>query len=315
MKKNVIIMVVAGFIVGLISFNYFSSQKEVIKSAKDAPEIQSHSEGEEKVHDHSKKNGNLSSSKIVDNDTPSEASLPENSIDMSDIFKNLPHSKKIVSYMNQIEMIGEDSEVKIQAYLNEMKEKPVEFTKSLIDGYKKMPRQMYTERWYAIHTIGELSDASSYEYLLQVTMEKMPQEGSEDTHHFSTVKEETLIKTAAISGIGNLSAQGNKSAETYLLQVASTSTDLNILRSSIGAYLKGEEQSVEKVDRLKKVVDKQYHDLITYKTTDVSTIQDKQFEKDFSESEKASLALKQQYEKDTQEALGESKGQAPESIE
>ena len=70
----------------------------------------------------------------------------------------------------------------------------------------------YGRRWALIQAASELHRESALPYLRSVVMTPIPAEESADPHSFSTVVEETILRTTAIEGIEQLAAQGSESA-------------------------------------------------------------------------------------------------------
>jgi hypothetical protein len=64
----------------------------------------------------------------------------------------------------------------------------------------------------------------------------IPPENSRSPHSFSTVKEETVLRTTAVEGIGNLAARGNQRAKETLFEFLSIDS-ISIRRASVQSLL------------------------------------------------------------------------------
>jgi hypothetical protein len=62
----------------------------------------------------------------------------------------------------------------------------------------------YPSRWAVIFAASELRHPAALPYLRSVALSRIPSERSSDTHSFSTVAEETILRTTAVEGIGRL---------------------------------------------------------------------------------------------------------------
>jgi hypothetical protein len=73
-------------------------------------------------------------------------------------------------------------------------------------------------------------------FLRNLVLTPIPPEQSKLPHSFSTVKEETILRTTALEGIGYLAARGNSRALEALFEALDISS-ISIRRASIQAIL------------------------------------------------------------------------------
>ncbi len=64
----------------------------------------------------------------------------------------------------------------------------------------------YPTRWALIFAASELRHPDAIPYLRTVALSRIPAERSSDPHSFSTVTEDTILRTTAVEGIGHLAA-------------------------------------------------------------------------------------------------------------
>lgn len=101
----------------------------------------------------------------------------------------------------------------------------------------------YSRRWALIHAAGELHYEGSVPFLKNVVMTPIPPEEAPDPHTFSTVTEETILRTTAIDGLERLAADGSDAALDVLL-AALEQPSLSVRRAAVQGVLattRGEE--------------------------------------------------------------------------
>jgi hypothetical protein len=128
----------------------------------------------------------------------------------------------------------------------------------------------YGRRWALIQAASELHRESALPYLRSVVMTPIPAEESADPHSFSTVVEETILRTTAIEGIGQLAAQGSESAfETLFATVELPS--ISIRRAAVQAVL-ATDAGYGYRDRLSALLPDEQQFLLDVKRVDVRDV-------------------------------------------
>lgn len=76
----------------------------------------------------------------------------------------------------------------------------------------------YPTRWALVHAAGQLRDEGALALLSSVVKTPIPDELSSDPHSFSSVEEETVIRTTAVDAIADLAVRGqHEEAEEALI--------------------------------------------------------------------------------------------------
>jgi hypothetical protein len=75
----------------------------------------------------------------------------------------------------------------------------------------------YPTRWAHVHAASELRHPAALPFLRNLILTPIPPEESPDPHSFSTVGEETILRTTAVEGIGYL-ARGRADATEMLFE-------------------------------------------------------------------------------------------------
>jgi hypothetical protein len=94
----------------------------------------------------------------------------------------------------------------------------------------------YPTRWALIFTASELRHPAALPYLRSVALSRIPAERSQDTHSFSTVAEETILRTTAVEGIGHLAHTGNAQAVDALFECLARPS-LSVQRAAVQSLL------------------------------------------------------------------------------
>lgn len=188
-------------------------------------------------------------------------------------FVNLPHAAAIVSYMKTATSPGPDAMEKEAQSLSELKKNAPEVADSLFQGYKKMQESEYDNRRLTITILAQLNTPMAIPAFLEVINTPIPQEKMQDTHHFSTVKSESLIKVAALRGLENLAKDQNQKAETILFETATTSSNIAVIQAAIVGYLNAGTDVEKRAEKLKAALDPQYHALVITNVSKVETLE------------------------------------------
>jgi hypothetical protein len=98
-------------------------------------------------------------------------------------------------------------------------------------------RRNYPQRWAHVHAAAELRHPAALPFLRNLVLTPIPPEESTDPHSFSTVAEETILRTTAVEGAGALAAGGNRAALDALLEFL-TQPSLSVQRAAVQSILK-----------------------------------------------------------------------------
>ncbi|HTH53452.1 MAG TPA: HEAT repeat domain-containing protein [Edaphobacter sp.] len=94
----------------------------------------------------------------------------------------------------------------------------------------------YPTRFALIFAASELRNPAALPWLRSVALSRIPAERSRDPHSFSTVAEETILRTTAVDGIGQLAKDNNNEATEALFHCLATPS-LSIHRASVQQLL------------------------------------------------------------------------------
>lgn len=98
----------------------------------------------------------------------------------------------------------------------------------------------YPGRWALIFAASELRHPAALSWLRFIALSRIPTERSQDPHSFSTVAEETILRTTAVEGIGHLARDGNAQAAETLFECLERPS-ISLRRAAVQALLSTDE--------------------------------------------------------------------------
>ncbi|MGH9927187.1 MAG: HEAT repeat domain-containing protein [Nitrososphaeraceae archaeon] len=156
--------------------------------------------------------------------------------DMNQSVTGSPQLIELEEYLKAIYTTGEDAQETHDEILSRLRTEPADIIIEIARQEKACEPSDYSRRSALIYAAGQLRHPSSLPFLRNIVLTPIPPEKSEDAHSFSTVEEETILRTTAIEGIRYLAEQGNEEAVKTLyafLEIPS----ISIRRASIQALL------------------------------------------------------------------------------
>jgi hypothetical protein len=132
--------------------------------------------------------------------------------------------------------VGDDAEDAYRAALEDLRAVADEAAIALARLESDSDRRNYPRRWALIYAAAQLEHEAVLPFLCQVVLTPIPPEQSANPHSFSTVKEETVLRSTAVEGVGTLAARGNDRARDSLLEFLSMDS-ISIRRASVQSLL------------------------------------------------------------------------------
>ena len=159
---------------------------------------------------------------------------------------------RIDRYLKTLYATGEDAEEQHKRAIEELRRDAGEAVIALAKVEAGCQRRDYPRRWALVYAATRLNHDAALPYLRELVLTPIPSSDVPDAHAFSVAREETILRTTAIEGVGGLARNGNKQALEALLgflEIPSTS----VCRASIQAILSAEpgyrDQIAERIPR------------------------------------------------------------------
>lgn len=125
-------------------------------------------------------------------------------------------------------------------------------------------------RWALIFAACELRHRAALALLTNIVDTPLPEEPKPPAHGFSIVANETILRTTAIDGIGELAKAGNKEAYEALFRVVRTPS-ISMRRAAVQAILQAG-RSGAVANKLKSLLPPEQHFLLTLKRPSVDEV-------------------------------------------
>lgn len=131
--------------------------------------------------------------------------------------------------------VGDDAEAEYQSALKQLRAEPELAIIEIARSENDCGRQDYPGRWACVHAAAELRHAATLPFLRSLVLRPIPPEESEDPHSFSTVAEETILRTTAVDGVAEL-AKDRRDALEALFEFLSVDS-LSVRRAAVQGLL------------------------------------------------------------------------------
>ena len=181
-----------------------------------------------------------------------------------------PQITVLEDYLKAIYTTGEDAQNTHDEILSRLRAQPADMIIEVARQEKACELSDYSRRSALVYVAGQLRHPSSLPFLRNIVLTPIPPEKSEDVHSFSTVEEETILRTTAIEGIRYLAEQGNEEAVKTLytfLEIPS----ISIRRASTQALLshRKDEQTARQISEM---IPKEHQFLLDLKPAKVEDV-------------------------------------------
>ncbi|WP_330286785.1 hypothetical protein [Streptomyces sp. NBC_00576] len=130
----------------------------------------------------------------------------------------------------------EGAQARYDEMLGRLRERPEDAVAEIARAEGRVGSRDFAGRWALIHTASALRHDAALPYLRSVVATPIPPEESADAHSFSTVTEETILRTTAVEGIEHLAVEGSGQAVEALF-LALEQPSLSMRRAAVQALL------------------------------------------------------------------------------
>ena len=153
---------------------------------------------------------------------------------------------RISRYLKTLYATGDDAEQRHTSALEELRRESGEAVVALAKAEACCHLHDHPQRWALIYAATRLDHDAALPYFRELILTPVPLPEARDAHAFSAPREETILRTTAIEGVGRLAKRGNKQALKALLEFLDIPS-ISIRRASIQAILSAEPSYREKI--------------------------------------------------------------------
>lgn len=199
---------------------------------------------------------------ISDSLEPAPRELPQ--------FDASPAGVLLKNFVAAMNVMGDDAEEGYQVALRELRQRRGEVLVELARAEDRADPQDYSTRWALVHIASELRHSAALSHLTNLVSTPIPPEQSTNPHSYSTVVQETILRTTAVEGVGYIAAKGGKAAFEALFEFLKQPS-LSIRRAAVQAILstpKGQEAR----KRIEGLLPKDQRFLLDIKPADVREV-------------------------------------------
>ncbi len=206
--------------------------------------------------------------------------VSEKSLELSDSAKAQEIQKEPVrdnfagrllkNFLFAMNSVGDDAEANYKEKLEELKKHSEDILVEIARAEGASMEEDYPLRWALVHAASELKHPAALRFLRNLVFSPIPPEKSKDPHSFSTVGEETILRTTAVEGVEYLSEMGVEEAKKTLFDFLELPS-ISIRRAAIQAiYATVKDES--KLKELKSRIPKDQQYLLNIKRVEVKDV-------------------------------------------
>jgi hypothetical protein len=153
---------------------------------------------------------------------------------------------RISRYLNTVYSTDDNAEERQKSALEELRREAGEAVIALAKADARCAPHDYPRRWALVYAATRLNHDAALPYLRELVLAPIPPREPREGHALSTAREETILRTTAIEGVGQLAERGNKQALEALLEFLDIPS-ISIRRASIQAILSAEPTYRDKI--------------------------------------------------------------------
>ena len=123
-----------------------------------------------------------------------------------------PFAERISNYLKTLYATGDDAEQRHASALEELRRDAGEAAVALAKAEGCCHAHDYPRRWALVYAAAQLDHDAALPYLRELVLTPIPPPEPRGGHGFSAAREETILRTTAIEGVGRFPARGNRRA-------------------------------------------------------------------------------------------------------
>jgi len=154
--------------------------------------------------------------------------------------------------------VGDDAEREYTRALETLRRDPEVVMVEIARETRECGMHDYPTRWALVYVASELRHPAALPFLRNVAETPIPPEQSDDPHSFSTVAEETILRTTAIEAIGRIAADRKHAAATETLWDALKQPSLSVRRAAIQSLYRSVGRSQRVRTRISRILPEEH---------------------------------------------------------
>jgi HEAT repeat protein len=142
----------------------------------------------------------------------------------------------LMNYLAVMNGTGDDTEEEYKTAVEALRERAGDVIIEIARLEQSCHLSDYPKRWSLIYAASELQNPVALPLFRSIVLTPIPPERSTDPHSFSTVAEETIIRTTAVDAVAQLAQQGDRFAIELLFDFLSVDS-LSVKRAAVQGLL------------------------------------------------------------------------------
>jgi hypothetical protein len=142
----------------------------------------------------------------------------------------------LINFLAAMNNTGEDAEEEYRAAVEELRARAADVVIEIARLEQNCDWSDYPTRWALIYAASELQHPVALPLFRSIVMTPIPPERSADPHSFSTVAEETILRTTAVDAVAQLAQNGDRTAIEQLFDYLSVNS-LSVKRAAVQGLL------------------------------------------------------------------------------
>lgn len=168
--------------------------------------------------------------------------------------------------------LGDDAEAEYQRALDELRRNADAIAVEIARASSDCDEGDYPARWALVHLASELRHPAALPFLRNLVETPIPPEQSKDPHSFSSVGEETILRTTAVEGVGALASEGKSREATEALWEFLKQPSLSVRRATVQSLYAAAGSSKRVRDRIAALLPEDQRFLLDLKPVDVTDV-------------------------------------------
>ena len=181
-----------------------------------------------------------------------------------------PAGIRLHNLLQVISGVGDEAEEEYQRALKDVREDLEEILVEVAQASAGCHEHDYPLRMALVQIATELSHPATLPYLANIIKTPIADEKSADPHSFSTVAEETIIRTAAVDGVAELARDGDERASRLLMECVRLPS-FSIRRAAVMGLLATRDAGQYR-DEIKSLLPEDQHFMLEMRSVEVQEV-------------------------------------------
>ena len=187
------------------------------------------------------------------------------------VFPDGPAGVLLRTFVEAANSEGEDAQAVYEEALQALRQAPERIAVGIARALGSCPDEDNGLKWTLVHAAAELRDAAALPLLGELVTTPIPPEVSSDPHSYSSVEDETVLRTTAVDGVAELAARGDEQAEEMLFEFLDVPS-ISIRRAAVQGLLRSP-RGEELRDRIAEYLPRDQRFLLELKATRVEDVE------------------------------------------